>query len=90
VSSCLSSVNIRIKIRRTIILPLVLYGCKTLKQEHRLRVFEKRVLRETLREIENTVRASRSVLLTKCYSGDHTKKNEMEGACGTHGERRSA
>jgi len=38
-----------IKIHRTIILPVVLYGCKTLsltlKEERRLRVFENRVLR---------------------------------------------
>jgi hypothetical protein len=42
--------NIGIKIRRTIILPVVLYGCETwcvtLREEHRLRVFEKRVLTE--------------------------------------------
>jgi hypothetical protein len=35
---------------KTIILPVVLYGCKTwsltLREEHRLRVFEKRVLRK--------------------------------------------
>ena len=35
---------------RTIILPFVLYGCETwsltLREEHRLRVFENRVLRE--------------------------------------------
>jgi hypothetical protein len=38
-----------IKIYRTIILPVVLYGCKTwsvtLREEHRLWVFENRVLR---------------------------------------------
>jgi hypothetical protein len=38
-----------IKIHRTIILPVVLYGCETwfltLREEHRLRVFENRVLR---------------------------------------------
>jgi hypothetical protein len=37
------------KIYRTIILPVVLYGCETwsltLREEHRLRVFENRVLR---------------------------------------------
>jgi len=41
--------NLKIKIYRTIILPVVLYGCETwsltLKEEHRLRVFENRVLR---------------------------------------------
>jgi hypothetical protein len=38
-----------IKIYKTVILPVVLYGCKTSslasKEEHRLRVFENRVLR---------------------------------------------
>jgi hypothetical protein len=41
--------NLRIKIYRTIILPVVLYGCEvwslTLKEELSLRVFENRVLR---------------------------------------------
>jgi hypothetical protein len=41
--------NTKIKIYRTVILPFVLYGCETwsvtLREEHRLRVFENRVLR---------------------------------------------
>jgi hypothetical protein len=45
VSSCLLSRNIKIKIYKTIILPVVLYGCKTwsvmLREELRFRVFEK-------------------------------------------------
>ena len=48
-SSSLLSKNIKIKIYRTIILPVVLYGCETwsltLREERRLRVFENRVLR---------------------------------------------
>ena len=48
-SSSLLSNNLKIKIYRTIILPVVLYGCETwsltLKEEHRLKVFENRVLR---------------------------------------------
>jgi hypothetical protein len=40
---------VKIKIYKTIILPVVLYGCKTLsltlREEHRLRAFENRVLR---------------------------------------------
>jgi hypothetical protein len=44
----LLSKNIKIKIYRTIILPLVLYGCETwsltLREECRLRVLENRVL----------------------------------------------
>jgi hypothetical protein len=46
----LLSKNLKIKIYRTIILPLVLYGCEawslTLRKERRLRVFENRVLRK--------------------------------------------
>ena len=46
-SSSLLSKNL--KIFRTIILPVVLYGCETwaliLREEHRLRVFENKVLR---------------------------------------------
>ena len=44
----LLSKNLKIKIYRTIILPVVLYGCETwsptLREERRLRVFENRVL----------------------------------------------
>jgi hypothetical protein len=48
-SSSLLPKNVKIKIYRTIILPVVLYGCEswslTLREECRLRVFENRVLR---------------------------------------------
>jgi len=48
-SSRLLSKNLKLKLYRTIILPVVLYGCETwsltLKGERRLRVFENRVLR---------------------------------------------
>ena len=48
-SSNLLSKNLKIKIYRTIILPVVLYGCETwsltLREEHKLSVFENRVLR---------------------------------------------
>jgi hypothetical protein len=41
--------NLKIKIYKTVILPVVLYGCETwsltLREDHRLRVFENRVLR---------------------------------------------
>jgi hypothetical protein len=43
------SSNLKIRIYKTIILPVVLYGCETwsltLRKDHRLRVFENRVLR---------------------------------------------
>jgi len=48
-SSRLLSKNLKIKIYRTIILPVVLYGCETwsltLQEERKLRVFENKVLR---------------------------------------------
>jgi len=48
-SSGLLSKNLKIKIYRTIILPVVLYGCetlsRTLREERRLRMLENRVLR---------------------------------------------
>jgi hypothetical protein len=41
--------NVKIKMCKTIIFPVVLYECETLsvtlREEHRLRVFENRVLR---------------------------------------------
>jgi hypothetical protein len=47
-SSSLVSKNTKLKIYRTTILPVVLYGCETwsvtLMEEHRLRLFENRVL----------------------------------------------
>jgi hypothetical protein len=48
-SNLLAKKNLKIRIFKTIILPVVLYGCETLsltlREEHRLRVFENRVLR---------------------------------------------
>jgi hypothetical protein len=47
--SRLLSRNVKVKIYKTITLPVVLYGCEiwslTLREEHILRVFENRVLR---------------------------------------------
>ena len=59
VSSRLLSKNLKIKMSRTIILPVVLYGCETwlltLREEHRLRVFENRVLRRIFGPKRNEV-----------------------------------
>jgi hypothetical protein len=48
-SSCLLSKNVKVSIYKTIILPVVLYVCETwsltVREEHKLRVFENRVLR---------------------------------------------
>jgi hypothetical protein len=44
--------NVKIRIYKSIILPVVRYGCKiwspTLREDHRLRVFENRLLRRIL------------------------------------------
>jgi hypothetical protein len=51
-SSRLLSRDVKLKIYKTIILPVVLYGCETwsltLREQHRLRVFENRVLRRII------------------------------------------
>jgi hypothetical protein len=48
-SSRLLSRNVKVKIYKNIILPVILYGCETwsltLREDHRLRVFENRVLK---------------------------------------------
>jgi hypothetical protein len=52
-SSCLFSKSLKIKIHGTIILLVLLYGCETWslipREEHRLKVFENRVLRRIFR-----------------------------------------
>jgi len=59
-SSSFLSKNIQIKINRTIILPVVLYGCETwsliLREECRLRVFENRVPRRLFGPKRDVVR----------------------------------
>ena len=49
-SSRLLSKQLKVKTYKTIILPVVLYGCETwsltLREEHRLRVFENKILRK--------------------------------------------
>jgi hypothetical protein len=49
-SSLLLSKNVKVGIYKTIVLPVALYGCETwsltVREEHKLRVFENRVLRE--------------------------------------------
>jgi hypothetical protein len=67
--------NLKIKIHKTVILPDVLYGCETwcltLREEHRLRVFENRVLRRTFgpkREEDGSRRNLHSDELHSLYS----------------------
>jgi hypothetical protein len=62
----LLSKNIKIRIYKTIILPVVLYGCGTwsltLREEHRLGVFENRLLRRIFGPKRNEVTGERRKL----------------------------
>jgi hypothetical protein len=96
-SSCLLSRNVKVNIYKTIILPVVLYGCETwsltLREEHRWRVFENRVLRRIFGrkrdEVTGEWRKLHSEELHSLYSSpdiiSQVKANEVGGACGTHG-----
>ena len=95
-SSSLLSKNIKFRIYRTVILPFVLYGCETwsltLREERRLKAFEKRVLRRIFGpkrdEITQEWRKLHSEEFNDLYcspnnfSGDQIE-NEMGGECGT-------
>jgi len=83
------------KIYRTIILPVVLYGCKTwslkLREERMLRMSENRVLRRIFGpkrdEITEDWRKLRNNELNDLYSSTNivrvinSEKNEIGGAC---------
>jgi hypothetical protein len=96
-SSRLLSNSVKVKIHKTIILPVVLYGCETwsltLREENRLRVFENRVLRRIFGPKSDKVtgewrKLNNEELHTLYSSPDITrqvKANEVGGACGTHG-----
>jgi hypothetical protein len=93
----LLSTNKKIKIYRIIILPVVL--CETwsltLRKEHRLRVFENRVLSRVFGpkrdEVTGEWRRLHNKKIYDLYSsqniiwGDQSNKNEMDGACSTYG-----
>jgi hypothetical protein len=55
----LLSRNVNVKIYKTIITPVVLYGCETwaliLREGHRLRIFQNRVLRRILGTKRNEI-----------------------------------
>jgi len=93
-SSRLLYKNLKINIYRTIMLPVVLYGCETwsltLREEGRLRVFENRVPRRIFGPRRDEIteewrKLHNEELLTQYCSGDKIEKNEMGGACSMHG-----
>jgi hypothetical protein len=98
-SSRLLSRNVKVKIYKTTILPVVLYGCETwsliLREKHRLRVFENRVLRRIFGpkrdEVTGEWRKLHNGVLHNLYSSPgiirqtKSRRFEVGGACGTHG-----
>jgi hypothetical protein len=91
--------DIKIRIYKIIILPVVLYGCETwsltLREEHRLRVFENRVLKKIFGPKRDEVTGDWKKLhneeLHNLYSSPNiirmikVKENEMGRACSTNG-----
>ena len=95
-TSSLLSKNLNIKLDRTIILPVVLYGCETwsltLREERRLRVFENRVLRRIFglkrEEVIGEWRKLHNEELNDLQSSsstDQIDKNEVGASCSTYG-----
>jgi hypothetical protein len=93
----LLSKNLKIKIFRTIILPVVLYGCETwsltVREERGLRVFENRVLREIFGPGRDEVTGEWRKLHNKEHNDLYfspyivrvIKSNEMGMACSAYG-----
>jgi hypothetical protein len=100
-SSSLISKNLKIKIYKTVILPIVLYGCGTwsltLGEEHRLRVFESRELRRIFgpkREEDGSWRKLHNDELHSLYSSSNivrvvkSRRMRWEGHVARMGEGR--
>jgi hypothetical protein len=92
----LSSKKLNIKIYKTTILPVVLYGCETwsltLREQHRLRMYENRVLRRIFgpkreevaggwRRLHNELHILYASILGRSKQGH----SDMGGTCSTHG-----
>jgi hypothetical protein len=92
---------VRAVVYRTIILPVILYGCETwsliLIEERRLRVFENRMLRRIFGSKRDEVMGDWRKLHNEELNGLYSlpnivrvtriEKNEMGGACNTYGGR---
>jgi hypothetical protein len=100
-SSCLLSRNVKIKIYKIIILPVVFYGRETwslkLREEHRLRVFVSRMLGGIFVPKRDEVTGGWIKLhneeLHNLYCSpnwdDQIKEDEMGGTCSAYGEMRN-
>jgi hypothetical protein len=86
--------DLKVKIYKTIILPVVFYGSETwsltLREEHRLRVSENRVLRGIFGPTRDEVTGEWRKLHNGELQADKIKENEVGRTCGTHwrGEKR--
>jgi len=80
-SSRLLSRKLKIKIYRTIILPVLLYGCEawslTLREERKMRVFENMVLRRIFGPARDEVTGERRRLHNKELSDLYSSPNNM-------------
>jgi hypothetical protein len=91
-SSRLLSRNIQIRIYKTIILPVVLYVCEiwslALREEHRLRMFENRVLRlfgPMRDEVAGGWRKLHNEELHNLYSSPNIIRMISQGGCDGQG-----
>jgi hypothetical protein len=89
--------SVRIKIHKTMIIPVALYGCETwsltLWEEHRLRVFGNRVLREIFGpKREEVAGECREIHYQKIHNFilkqillGYSKRDDVSGTCRTDG-----
>jgi hypothetical protein len=92
-SSRLSSKILKIKMHKTIILPVVLYGCEawslTLREQHGLKMLKKRVLGRIFGPKRDETPGGRRRLqneeLHNLYASPNIIGEEMGGARSTHG-----
>jgi hypothetical protein len=79
---------VKIKIYKTIILPVALYGCETLsltlREEHRLRVFENRVLRRIFGPKRDEVTGGRGKLHSEELHGLYSSPSIVRVIKGVH------
>ncbi|KAJ4447258.1 hypothetical protein ANN_09262 [Periplaneta americana] len=94
-SSSLLSKNLKVRIYKTVILPVILYGCETwtltLREEHRLSVFENKVLRKIFRAKRNEVTVGwRKLHNTELHALYSSRRSRWVGHAARMGESRNA
>jgi hypothetical protein len=93
-SSSLLPQNIQITIYKTIILPVVLYWCEiwsiTLKEKHRLRVFENKALRTIFGPKRDEVTGGWRKLHNEEFHNLYSSSSLIRRTCRTNGKKRNA